>query len=252
MTFTRPGEWPLAVKERLWRISLVGAACIVIWLVKDLRWGVVWNAAPMLLKGITTSFLLAISSVTVGMVLGILLAAARTSGPIGIRHLAVGYIEVVRAIPQLMVIFWIFFTWPAVTGQGMSPWAAAFLSLTVIASAYLAEVVRAGIETVPRIQKESAFATGLSPRQAFVRVVLPQALRNMLPALIATFVMMFKITSLVYVVGIIDFFRSVIIVNNRDFAPYALYLTLAVVYFICCYALSWLVRKLDPKYTLTG
>jgi len=104
----------------------------------------------------------------------------------------------------------------------------------------------------PRIQRESAFATGLSPRQTFARVVLPEPLRNMLPALIATFVMMFKVTSLVYVVGIIDFFRSVIIVNNRDFAPYALYTTLAIVYFVCCYTLSWLVRKLDPKYALTS
>ena len=72
----------------------------------------------------------------------------------------------------------------------------------------------------------------------------------MLPALIAHFVMMFKITSLVYVIGIIDFFRAIILVNNRDFAPYALYTTMAVGYLVCCWALSWLVRRLDPKYTL--
>ena len=102
------------------------------------------------------------------------------------------------------------------------------------------------------MQRESAYATGLSAAQAFTRIVLPQALRNMLPALIAHFVLMFKITSLVYVIGLIDFFRAVILVNNREFAPYALYTTLAVGYFVCCYALSWLVRRLDPKYTLTS
>jgi His/Glu/Gln/Arg/opine family amino acid ABC transporter permease subunit len=251
MIGTRPGDWPLAVKEWLWRLAVALAVAAFAWYSRGADWGVVRKAAPMLLKGIGISFLLAIFSVIAGMILGTVLAVARTSAPFGIRHAAIGFIEIIRAVPQLMVIFWVFFTWPALTGTGMSPWAAALLSLTVIAAAYLAEIVRAGLQSVPRIQRESAFATGLSSWQTFSRVVLPQALRNMLPALIATFVMMFKVTSLVYVVGIIDFFRAVIIVNNRDFAPYALYTTLAVGYFVCCYALSWLVRKLDPKYALT-
>jgi ABC-type amino acid transport system permease subunit len=80
--------------------------------------------------------------------------------------------------------------------------------------------------------------------------VLPQALRNMVPALIATIVMMFKTTSLIYVVGITDFFRAVILINNREFEPVALYTTLAVGYFVCCWLLSWLVRRFDPKYVL--
>jgi len=252
MTTMRPAEWPLPAKERIWRLSLFSLACGAAWMTRDLRWDVVWTTAPALLQGLGISFLLAVTSVAAGMIAGMILAVARTSGPFGLRHLAIGYIEIVRAVPQLMVIFWIFFTWPAVTGRGMSPWSAAFLSLTVIAAAYLAEVIRAGIESVPPIQKESAFVLGLSPFQAFMRVVLPQALRNMLPALIATFVMMFKVTSLVYVVGIVDFFRAVVIINNREFAPYALYTTLAVVYFACCWALSWLIRKLDPNYALTS
>jgi His/Glu/Gln/Arg/opine family amino acid ABC transporter permease subunit len=251
MNMTRPGAWPLAVKEWLWRLGVLIAITAFAWYSRGAGWDVVWTAMPMLLRGIWVSFLLTAVSVAGGIVGGALLAVARTSGPFGVRHIATAFIEIVRAVPQLMVIFWIFFTWPALTGQGMSPWGAAYISLSMIAAAYLAEVIRAGLNSIPIIQKESAFATGLSSSQAFLRVILPQALRNMLPALIATFILMFKVTSLVYVIGIIDFFRAVIIVNNREFAPYPLYTTLAVGYFLCCYLLSWLVKKLDPKYTLT-
>jgi ABC-type amino acid transport system permease subunit len=139
---------------------------------------------------------------------------------------------------------------PAFTGHKVPAWTAAIASLSLIAASYLAEVVRAGLASVPRIQIESGLATGLSRAQILLEIVLPQALRNMLPALIATIVMMFKITSLIYVVGITDFFRAVILINNREFEPVALYTTLAAGYFVCCSSLSWIIRRLDPKYVL--
>ena len=246
---------PTRLKERLlprfWYATLIGIVGVLAWIVRDHQWHVVWRSLPFLLEGLGVSWALTLISVGIGMVVGTVLAAARMRGPAGVRHAAVFVIEVVRAIPQLMVIFWVFFTYPAITGgQSLSAWTAAVVSLSAIASAYLAEVIRAGISSVPLVQSESARVTGLTPLQGFVHVVLPQGLRNMLPALIAHFVMMFKITSLVYVIGIIDFFRAIILVNNRDFAPYALYTTMAVGYLVCCWALSWLVRRLDPKYTL--
>ena len=247
---------PTRLEERLlpwfWYATLIGTAGVLVWIVRDHHWHVVWRSLPFLLEGLGVSWALTLISVGIGMVVGTVLAAARMRGPAGVRHAAVFVIEVVRAIPQLMVIFWVFFTYPAITGgQSLSAWTAAVVSLSAIASAYLAEVIRAGISSVPIVQSESARVTGLTPLQGFVHVVLPQGLRNMLPALIAHFVMMFKITSLVYVIGIIDFFRAIILVNNRDFAPYALYTAMAVGYLVCCWALSWLVRRLDPKYTLT-
>ena len=246
---------PTRLEERLlpwfWYATLIGTVGVLVWIVRDHQWHVVWRSLPFLLEGLGVSWALTLISVGIGMVVGTVLAAARMRGPAGVRHAAVFVIEVVRAIPQLMVIFWVFFTYPAITGgQSLSAWTAAVVSLSAIASAYLAEVIRAGISSVPIVQSESARVTGLTPLQGFVHVVLPQGLRNMLPALIAHFVMMFKITSLVYVIGIIDFFRAIILVNNRDFAPYALYTAMAVGYLVCCWALSWLVRRLDPKYTL--
>ena len=236
----------------IWWAGLLAVLAVTAWLCRDFRWHVVWQSGPYLLRGLGISWLLALASIAIGFVAGILLAAARLAAPAGLRHLAIAYIELLRAVPQLMVIFWVFFTWPALTGQALSAWTAGIVSLSLIAAAYLAEVVRAGLLSVPRVQVECGLVTGLTPTTIFVRIVLPQALRNMLPALIAHFVMMFKITSLVYVIGLIDFFRAIILVNNRDFAPYALYTTMAVGYFVCCYALSWLVRRLDPKYTLTS
>ena len=237
-------------KELLWRLGIAVALAALVWSLRDLRWSVVWNAAPFLLRALGVSWLLTIISVASGMVAGVLLAALRLRGPAGLRHLAVGYIELIRATPQIMVIFWVFFSAGTLTGVRLTAWPAAIIALSMIAAAYLAEVIRAGLQSVPRIQHESAWSTGLSPIQAFVHVALPQALRNMVPALIAHVVMMFKITSLVYVIGLIDFFRATILVNNREFAPYELYITMGAVYFVCCGALSLLVRRMDPKYTL--
>lgn len=248
----RAGDAGNRGKLIVWRIGLSVACLALIWTVRDFGWTVVWRTAPFLLYGLAISCALTAVSVAAGMLAGIALAAARLSGAWAIRHIAIAYIEIVRAIPQLMVIFWVFFTYPALTGQTMSAWWAAIISLSMIAAAYLAEVVRAGLMSVPAVQAESAAVTGLSRLQAFVYILLPQAIRNMVPALLAHFVMIFKVTSLVYVIGLIDFFRAVIIVNNRDFAPYALYTTMAVVYFACCYLLSSVVRRLDPKYILVS
>src|SRR3546814_6883984 len=137
-------------------------------------------------------------------------------------------IELVRATPELLVVFGLFCGLPAVTGKAVSGWTAAVAALSVIAAAHLAEVVRGGLVSVPEGQWDAARAIGLNPRQALLRVVLPQALRNMLPALIAQLVSLFKTTSLAYVVGVVEFFRAVSIVNNAVFAPYALYLTLGL------------------------
>ena len=243
----RPAPWEVWG----WRLFLALLAALAVWGVKDRNWDVVWNSSGFLLRSLGVSWLLTFAAIGIGLPLGILLAVLRTSGPPGLRHLAVAIIEVIRATPQLMVIFWVFFAVPAVSAQKVPPWTAAIVSLALIAAAYLAEVVRAGLGSVPRIQIESGLVTGLTRAQIFTSIVLPQALRNMVPALIATLVMMFKITSLIYVVGITDFFRAVILINNREFEPVALYTTLAVGYFICCYALSSVVRRMDPKYALT-
>src|ERR1700722_18266811 len=244
--------WPISrptqVRFIFWMAVLLAGA----WLVRDWRWSVVWQASPFLLRGLGVSWELAILSAAIGLASGTLLAAARLYGYPMIRRTAAAYIEVIRSIPQIMIIFWIFFSVPPLTGTVMNAWPAALIALSIIASAYLAEVVRAGLLSVPRVHRESAYAAGLGGTTTFVHVILPQALRNMLPALIAHIVMIFKVTSLVYLIGLGDFFRATMLVNNRDYAPYPLYLTMALVYFFCNFFLSALIRWFDPKYTLSA
>jgi len=246
---TDPGE-----KQVRWlRVAVVSAVVIgLLWWSKDLRWDVVWANRHLLILGFGRTIVYAISSMALGLVAGVILATARVYGPFGIRHAAVAIIEIVRGMPQLMVIFWIFFAIPEVTGEAPDGSLAALLALTAIAAAYLAEDTRAGFTSVHRVQWESGYSAGLTSLQIFLHVILPQAIRNMLPAILATGVTMIKVTSLIYVVGVIDMFRAAILINNRVFEPYALYLVIAVVYFVLCYALTYFVRRLDPKYTLVS
>ncbi len=177
------------------------------------------------------------------MVSGIVLAVARLYAPPGFRQIAIAFIELVRATPDLMIIFWVYYGLPSLTGVHLNAWPAAVVSLAVIASAYLAEDIRAGINSVPRVQFESAYVSGLTQSQIFFLITLPQAVRNMIPALVATLVRIFKVTSVVFVVGIVEFFRAAVIVNNRDNAPYQIYAFVAIVYFVCCFGISRAIRR---------
>jgi polar amino acid transport system permease protein len=237
-------------KEQLWNAGLLIFLAFAAWGLRDLRWEAVVQTIPYLLMALGRSWLLAIMSIGFGFILALPLAAGRVYGPIGVRHVCVGIIEVVRATPELMVVFWIYFAYPALTGQVLSPWWAATVALSVISAAYLAEVIRGGLYSVSGSQREAGISSGLTEFQTLRHVILPQAIHSMVPAFIAQLVSQFKTTSIVYIIGVIEFFRAVVLMNNVLFAPYAFYITLAGGYFVCCYLLSWLVRRLDPQYTL--
>ncbi|MGH7473156.1 MAG: amino acid ABC transporter permease, partial [Candidatus Methylomirabilales bacterium] len=114
-------------------------------------------------------------------------------------------------------------------------------------AAYLGEIVRAGIQSVPRGQVEAATATGLTPAQTMRHVILPQALRNMIPALVTQFIVLFKDTSLASIIGYVDLTKAAQIVNNREIRPFELYLFIAVVYWICTYSMSRFSRRLEAR-----
>jgi His/Glu/Gln/Arg/opine family amino acid ABC transporter permease subunit len=226
-------------------LALLGAVALTLEVTGS--WRILWENRYYLGLGLLTSWLLSVAALLIGLAAGTILAAARLYAPIGPRHAAIAFIEIVRAIPDLMVIFWIYYGVPGLTGMHIDAMPAAVISLSVIASAYLAEDIRAGIISVPAIQHESAYASGLTTFQAFLFITLPQALRNMIPAVIATSVRLFKMTSVVFVVGVVDFFRAAIIVNNIENAPYQIYTIVAVVYFLCCYGISSLIRLFGPE-----
>jgi polar amino acid transport system permease protein len=235
----------------VWYVLLGGFALLCLWGLAKLDWRLVWRVSPFLWKGLGVSCAMTGISIGAGLPLGIVLAAGRMSRLAPLRYLAIGIIEIVRATPQLMVIFWIYFTYPALTGQSLSAWNGAAAALSLVAAAYLAEVVRGGLLSIPAIQAESADVMGLGRLHIFIFVLLPQACRNMLPAFITTVIMMFKTSSLVYVIGVVDLFRALILINDREFAPYTLYTVIALIYFLCCFALSTVIRYFDPRYTLS-
>lgn len=238
-------------KLLLWRAAIAIAVVAGAYAVRNLEWDKIAPSWLFLLTAMGRSWLLAVVAISLGALAAIPLGLARVYGPPGIRHAAVGLIEAVRATPELMIIFWVYFTLPIVTKAQVTSWQAAIGSLSVIAAAYLAEVVRAGLYSVPKGQSEASVSTGLSGLQTFRYIVLPQAVRNMVPALMAQLVGLFKATSLVYAIGVMEFFRAVTVTNNAVFAPYALYLTLGIGYFVSCFVITRIVRWFDPKYQLT-
>jgi len=233
-----------------WYGILFSALVVGAFFARDLEWDVLWRNRWALLYGLGTSWIFALVPIAIGIVVGAALAWARADGPFFVRYPAVLFIELIRATPQLMIILWVFFIYPEITGNVLPRSWSAIFALSLISSAYLAEVIRAGLESVPSVQFESGYATGLSQLHIFIQIILPQALRNMLPALIGIFVMLFKTTTLLYVLDISDFFYIANLINNRDLAPYTIYTLLGVVYFICCFTLSKAVQRMDPKYIL--
>ncbi|MGH7079527.1 MAG: amino acid ABC transporter permease [Acetobacteraceae bacterium] len=248
-----PRSRALVVRRReacIWWAGVVIVLALTASRVARLHWALIAPSWLFLLDALGRSWLLAVISITAGSALAFPLAMARVYGPGGVRQAAIALIEGVRATPELMIVFWVYFTFPLVLGSEVSAWNAAEGSLVVIAAAYLAEVIRAGLYSVPAGQIEAGLSSGLSRLQVFISIVFPQALRNMVPALIAQLVALFKTTSLVYAIGVMDFFRAVSVTGNAVFAPYALYLVLAAGYFVSCFAISRLVRYFDPKYQL--
>ena len=181
---------------------------------------------------------LALPAIVLGFFLGTFIALARLSDSRWLSVAAKVYVEFFRGVPLVMVIFWFWFIIPALLGQSLPEYNVALTAFVVFEAAYLAEVVRAGIQSVPRGQVEAATATGLARAPMMRYVVLPQALRNMIPALVTQFIVLLKDTSLASIIGYVDLTKAAQIVNNREIRPFELYLFIAVVYWLCNFAMS--------------
>lgn len=180
---------------------------------------------------------------TVGIVLG----AMRHSRMWWLRLPAGAVVELVRGTPGIMFIVWVYFLSRPLVGYSLSPFWAAVWALLIHNGAYAAEIVRAGLSSVPRGQVAAGYSTGLGYVQTMRYIVLPQALRNMAPAIVNRTVALFKNTSLAFVIGVIEFFRAGTIVNGREHASFAVFTFLAVVYFICCFSLSRLGNRMGQQ-----
>jgi glutamate/aspartate transport system permease protein len=209
-----------------------------------LDWGIVSN---FLVKGLRFSFELTVISMLGGTFIGTLLAMMRLSSRRWISLVAAVYVDTFRSIPLVMVILWFFLLIPMLTGRAMGAELSATITFTVFEAAYYAEIMRAGIQSIPRGQMAAGYAVGMSYTQCMRLVVLPQALRNMLPLLLTQTVILFQDTSLVYAIGAYDLLKGFEIAGKNFNRPIETYLVAAVVYFAICFGLSTVVRRLQKK-----
>jgi len=194
---------------------------------------------------------LAIPALVLGFLLGIIIGLCRLAHRPWIHYPAVVYVEFFRGVPLVMVIFWFWFLIPQMTGQRLPEYTVALTAFVVFEAAYLGEIVRAGIQSVPRGQVEAATAAGLSYGEMMGYVILPQAIRNMIPSLITQFIVLFKDTSLASIIGMMDLTKAAQTVSQREIRPFEMYLFIAVVYWVCTYSMSrfsrWLEVKMSPE-----
>jgi His/Glu/Gln/Arg/opine family amino acid ABC transporter permease subunit len=214
----------------------------------DLR--VIVENVPYMLTGLQLTVILSVVSMVGSFAGGAVFAMLRLSPWWWLRWPAILYIDIVRTVPLIMVIFWAFFLIPVLTGHATTPVKAALFALVLFNTSYMAEVIRAGIQSIPKGQVEASRAIGLTYLQAMRHVVLPQALRHMSPALVSRFIALFMGTSLVYIIGVTEFFRAANNVNNRVYRSYEIYGFVALVYFVCCYALSLASTALERRFAV--
>ena len=209
--------------------------------------GVIVKNFQFMLGGLALTFQLALITIAGGLLFGLVLAIARLSARSWLYYPATLYIHFFRGLPLILVIFWIYFLSPVVTGRSLNAFLAAAVSFIVFEAAYFAEIIRAGIQSIPSGQAMAACASGLTAFQTWRHVILPQAIRNMVPALVTQAVIIFQDTSLAYVIGLREFLRRVNLVDAREARSIELYLFAGLVYFIICSAGSLYSQRLEKR-----
>ncbi len=221
----------------------------------DLDFDVIGYSLPFMLKGMQYTLQLTLAAALGGTVFGTLLAMARLSSFKPLSLVAGGYVNLMRSLPLLLVIFWFYFLVPVIA-QTVMGWErppqigaerSAYITFIMFEAAYFCEIMRAGIQSISRGQVGAAYAVGLTYWQAMKLIILPQAFRNMLPVLLTQSIILFQDVSLVSLLNVTDFVGAAGKIAQRDSRIVEMYLFVAIVYFILCYALSYMVKRLQHR-----
>jgi len=218
-------------------------------------WDVIERSLPYLFReGMTFTVTLTLLSMTGGIIFGTILAMMRL-GPKPFAIVAGAYVNLMRSIPLVLVIFWFFFLVPYIGAWVLresnpikvGAFYSALITFTMFEAAYYCEIMRAGIQSVARGQVWSGYALGLNYWQTMGYIVLPQAFRNMIPVLLTQTIILFQDTSLVYVISATDFLGAAAKIANRDYRLVEMYTFAAAVYFVISFSLSYIVKRLQAK-----
>ena len=222
-------------------------------------WDVIRRTAPYLFReGMTFTLTLTALAMTGGIVFGTLLAMMRLASYRALSATASAYVNVMRSTPLVLVIFWFYFLVPWMGGWllgatrpiQVGAFLSSLITFMMFEAAYYCEIMRAGIQSIPRGQMWAGYALGLSYWQTMGRIVLPQAFRNMIPVLLTQTIILFQDTSLVYVVGLKDFLGAASKGGQLSGRIVELYIFVAVVYFLICFGASFAVKRIQAKYAI--
>ena len=216
-----------------------------------LHGSVVWQHRDALIAGTATTFLLTIATMAIAVPCGIVVAVLRLYAWRPVRALGTAYVELFRNLPLILVVYWAFYVLPILTGVGLSPLATGLAALSLNVTAYNAETFRAGINSIRRGQVEAAMALGMTRAQALRRVIVPQALRRILPVLASTWVSLFKDTSLVSVIAVTELAYVSMQVRAQTFRVLEMLTAMAALYWLLGYPQAKLVDWTQRRMRVT-
>ena len=200
-----------------------------------------------LLSGLTTTIYISVVSIIISMIIGFIVAVPSLAKSKFLTYLNIGYVEIVRAIPLLVLILWIYYGLPIMTGISFSPFVSGIIALSISESAFQAEIFRAGISSIRKSQWEAGSSLGFSFFKKLRLIILPQAIKNILPAIGNQFVYVLKMSSLVSIIGIGDLTRKANELVVTTYRPLEIYTFLIFEYLILILIVSYFVRKFEKK-----
>ena len=218
-------------------------------------WQVIEASLPLLGKGLLTTLKLTLVAIVLSFPLGCLIAVGRLSHRAWLSRICASFVNLLRCNPLILILFWFYFLMPvllqSLTGAERPPQIgaerSAYITFILFEAAYFCEIMRAGIQSIAKGQAGAGYALGLNYWQVMRLIVLPQALRNMLPVLLTQAIILFQDVSLVSLLNVTDFVGAAVKVAQRDSRVVEMYLFVAVVYFVLCYSLSAAVKQLQRR-----
>lgn len=216
-------------------------------------WSVVFNHDTLtaMIIGIKYTIVVSALSLLIGNILGLLIALVRISNRAPFSQITYVYINFFRTTPALVQLIWIFYVLPLILGIGLSAFASGVIALSLNSAAFLAEIFRAGLQSIARGQRDASFVLGLSRAQTFRYVILPQALRRVLPATGNVFISLIKDSSLLSVIAVPELTYQMQNMVSQTFRPLELYTAVAVLYFVLTYPLSLLTSAIERRFRIT-